>query len=217
MISVSKEDYLKVIYQLSEEGALSNKDIAAALNVAPASVSEMLKKLSAEKYLKYEPYKGVTLTEKGRERAAELTLKHRVWEVFLVEKLGYDWAEVHTMAERLEHAADLELAKRLWAYLDYPQSCPHGWPIPKKGAGRKRVPRPLSEFEENDEVEIIRVKESEDFLKYLSGAGLKVGKTYTISKKEAFLGEVILTSKAGDVRLSDLAAAQVYAERKATK
>mgnify|MGYP000874763307 FL=1 len=122
------EDYLKGIYSLKEKNNYSNKNLAIYLNISPASVSEMIKKLSNENYLKVNG-KDLELTEKGSELAKDIIRKHRVWEVFLVDKLGYDKSEIHDEAEILEHVTSEKLLKKLEKFLFYPKKCPHGKPI----------------------------------------------------------------------------------------
>lgn len=126
----NREDYIKVIYELGgERYRISTNEIAKALDVSAPSVSEMLKKLKQEDILEYEVYKGVTLTKKGVKQAVRIKKIHILWEVFLVEKLGYDLADVHVEAELLEHITSPKLAARLEEFLDYPKKCPHGTPL----------------------------------------------------------------------------------------
>lgn len=126
----NREDYIKAIYELGgKEKRIGTKDIAFALKVSPPSVSEMIKKLVEEDFLEYELYKGVKLTKKGWEKAFHIKKRHLLWEVFLVEKLGYGWEEVHEAAENLEHITDPKLERRLEKFLKYPECCPHGTPL----------------------------------------------------------------------------------------
>src|SRR6478735_8066661 len=130
----AEENYLKAIYKLTErnkDGAYTN-DIAYELNVKPGTVTEAIKKLSELGLINYEKYKAVTLTKTGRQVAVKTIRKHRLWEVFLVEKLGFKWDEIHPMAEELEHIAFEELTERLAVFLGNPEFDPHGDPIPDK-------------------------------------------------------------------------------------
>src|ERR1700722_4466455 len=133
MHTLSEENYLKVVYYLSlKEGEkISPTAIAESLDNNPASVIDMIKKLSDKKLIQYEKSKGVKLTEKGKKTALSIVRNHRLWEVFLLEKLGYAWDEVHDMAEQLEHIHHPGLADRLDKFLGFPQYDPHGDPIPK--------------------------------------------------------------------------------------
>lgn len=129
--SASKENYLKAIFHLQHEsGIASTNEVAAALQTRPASVTDMLKKLKKQKLLQYERYKGFKLTPEGKKIAIQTIRKHRLWEYFLVEKLQFGWDEVHEVAEELEHISSKKLIDRLDAFLDFPQTDPHGDPIP---------------------------------------------------------------------------------------
>lgn len=129
--SASKENYLKAIFRLQqEEDSVTTNALAEALRTKPASVTDMLKKLKLQKLLQYEKYHGVKLTPEGKKVAVQIIRKHRLWEYFLVEKLQFGWEEVHEIAEELEHISSKKLVDRLEAFLDFPQSDPHGDPIP---------------------------------------------------------------------------------------
>lgn len=122
----NKEDYLKIIYELGgEKNKVSNKKISKALNIAPSSVSEMIKKLLDDGFIEYQAYKGIKLNERGVIEAKRVKKVHHLWEVFLVEKLGYNIDEVHQEAEVLEHVTSEKLEKLLDKYLNYPKICPH--------------------------------------------------------------------------------------------
>ncbi|HMH33917.1 MAG TPA: metal-dependent transcriptional regulator [Puia sp.] len=129
--SASKENYLKAIYHLQHEsGMVSTNAVAAALQTRAASVTDMLKKLKLQKLVIYEKYKGFKLTAEGKKVAIRIIRKHRLWEYFLVEKLQFGWDEVHEVAEELEHISSKKLIDRLDSFLDFPQTDPHGDPIP---------------------------------------------------------------------------------------
>src|ERR1700712_5852054 len=130
--SASKENYIKAIFHLQEQGqeSVTTNALADALQTKPASVTDMLKKLKTQKLLQYEKYRGVRLTAEGKKVAVQIIRKHRLWEYFLVEKLQFGWEEVHEIAEELEHISSKKLIDRLDAFLDFPQSDPHGDPIP---------------------------------------------------------------------------------------
>ncbi|TAE79640.1 MAG: metal-dependent transcriptional regulator [Bacteroidetes bacterium] len=134
MYSYTEENYLKTIYKLSEleVDSISTNAIADVLQTKAASVTDMIKKLSVKKLLKYEKYKGVTLTEKGKQVAIGIVRKHRLWECFLYDKLNFGWDEVHEIAEQLEHINSEILTDKLDKYLNFPSHDPHGDPIPTK-------------------------------------------------------------------------------------
>ncbi|MGJ0845483.1 metal-dependent transcriptional regulator [Tissierella praeacuta] len=126
-MNISKEDYLKVIYELGGENDLvSNKDIATRLDISAPSVSEMIKKLLQDGFVEYTLYQGIRLTEYGTKEAKKIRNRHLLWEFFLVEKLGYNLDEIHEEAEKLEHVTSDILEERLDRYLNYPKECPHG-------------------------------------------------------------------------------------------
>lgn len=127
-MSRSLEDYLKGIYTLKEKEQYSNKNLAEYLSISPASVSEMIKKLEKDNYVKING-REIELSEKGYTIAENIIRKHRVWEVFLVEKLGFSLEEIHEEAEKLEHVTSEKLLEKLEQFLFYPKECPHGSPI----------------------------------------------------------------------------------------
>src|SRR5687767_4763554 len=129
--SSSTENYLKAIFHLQKaDGVVTTNDVANELQTRPASVTDMLKKLKAQKLLLYEKYQGFKLSNEGRKVALQIIRKHRLWEFFLVEKLNFGWDEVHEIAEELEHISSKKLIDRLDEYLGFPKSDPHGDPIP---------------------------------------------------------------------------------------
>src|ERR1700752_2320289 len=127
----SVEDYLKVIYHLSSQGGFATtSDIASKLDVAPPSVSGMVKRLSDTGLIEHVPYRGVQLTAQGRRVALQMIRRHRILESYLTSKLGYDWGDVHVEAEQLEHAVSEKLIERMADALGEPRYDPHGAPIP---------------------------------------------------------------------------------------
>src|ERR1700712_5319644 len=155
--SASKENYIKAIFHLQEQGqeSVTTNALADALQTKPASVTDMLKKLKTQKLLQYEKYRGVKLTPEGKKVAVQIIRKHRLWEYFLVEKLQFGWEEVHEIAEELEHISSRKLVDRLDAFLGFPDTDPHGDPIPDR-QGRIHVRRQvcLSELPLNKEVQV---------------------------------------------------------------
>ncbi|MFM7852412.1 MAG: metal-dependent transcriptional regulator, partial [Flammeovirgaceae bacterium] len=132
MISLTEENYLKSIYHLSNRGveSVTTNAIAESLNTKAASVTDMLKKLSAKEFISYEKYYGVNITAKGKAVALSVIRKHRLWETFLVQKLEFAWDEVHEVAEQLEHIQSKRLIEKLDEFLGFPKVDPHGDPIP---------------------------------------------------------------------------------------
>lgn len=129
--TVSEEKYIKAIYHLQEKGGtVSTNALAEKLATKAASVTDMTKKLSAKRLLHYTPYYGFTLSAEGKKAALFIIRRHRLWEFFLSQKLGFNWEEVHHLAEELEHVSSKQLIDRLDEFLGFPPFDPHGDPIP---------------------------------------------------------------------------------------
>ncbi len=191
----SAEDYLKAIYHLTTEGApAGTNELAQALDLAPASVSGMIRRLAEQGLLHHEPYRGVTLTPDGRRIALRMLRRHRLIESYLVAHLGYTWDTVHEEAERLEHAVSDTLVERMAKVLGHPLADPHGDPIPgPDGTLAEVVYVPLSEVATGHEAEIRRVQTSQaDRLRYLSSAGLVPGTRVRVMAREPFSGPIRL-------------------------
>lgn len=195
VLTRSAEDYLKAIYTLTAEGgAAATSTLAQALELAPASVSGMVRRLADQGLLAYEPYRGATLTADGRRIALRMLRRHRLIESYLVAHLGYTWDTVHEEAERLEHAVSDTLVERIAKVLGNPRVDPHGDPIPgPDGTLAEVVYVPLTDVEQGREVEIKRVQTSQaDRLRYLSGAGLMPGTRLKVIAREPFSGPIRL-------------------------
>jgi DtxR family transcriptional regulator, Mn-dependent transcriptional regulator len=194
-LSRSVEDYLKAIYSLSERGdTASTSNIAAILDVQPASVSGMVKRLAESGYVEHAPYRGVKLTEDGSRAALQVIRRHRILETYLSQRLGYSWDDVHEEAERLEHAASDELIDRMSTALEFPRHDPHGAPIPSR-SGDMEADRHalLSEIEAGSLVEIKAVQdEDSDRLRYMEARGLMPGVRLKIESKAPFNGPITL-------------------------
>jgi DtxR family Mn-dependent transcriptional regulator len=177
--SFAEENYLKTIFKLSEKNAdnISTSDIASLLNMKPASVTDMLQKLSEKKLIRYKKYQGVSLTSSGKKVALTIIRKHRLWELFLTEKLGFGWDEVHEVAEQLEHIQSEKLVQHLDKFLGNPRIDPHGDPIPdEKGNFHSQKTFPLSEAKETNTVIITGVIDHRpSFLRHLDKCGLALG------------------------------------------
>lgn len=194
MLSYTEENYLKAIYHLSEGGEKSvlTNELADAMSTKPASVTDMIKKLSAKKFIAYEKYYGVTLTKQGKADALAIIRKHRLWETFLVEKLKFNWDQVHDVAEQLEHIQSPLLIEKLDEFLGHPVADPHGHPIPDK-SGKIHVAQqiPLGEINENKTATVRAVKRgSPSFLQYLSKIGVYIGAHVAILERTEFDGSV---------------------------
>ncbi len=196
MNSFTEENYLKAIYKLSEnqDSEVSTNAIAAMMNTKAASVTDMLRKLSDKKLINYVKYQGVTLTPKGGKIAINIIRKHRLWEFFLVSKLGFKWDEVHDLAEEMEHINSDKLIDRLDAYLDYPKYDPHGDPIPSKnGTFTNRKMYALAESAENFEGMIAGVSDhSPLFLQYLDKVKIQLGSSIQIVEYNEYDGSMLI-------------------------
>lgn len=190
MATSTVEDYLKAILLL-EQGAggdalVSMGQIAAALGVAPGTVTAMVKTLDKSGQLAYERYSGVRLTDPGRRLALHVLRRHRLIELFLVDVLGLDWSEVHEEAERLEHAMSDKLIDRIDALLDYPSSDPHGDPIPDAdGALRSTQLISLAECPPGHSFRVARVSDQDQaFLRFVERQGLKPGTRVAVIERD---------------------------------
>jgi DtxR family transcriptional regulator, Mn-dependent transcriptional regulator len=190
MPSFTEENYLKLIYALSarQPDGVTTNALAEQTNTRAASVSDMLRKLAEKGLVNYRKYQGVTLTDEGCQQALQIVRRHRLWEVFLVEKLGFGWDEVHDMAEELEHIRADELTDRLASFLGNPQFDPHGDPIP---ASSGELPptryRPLCDVAVGETVPIMGVlQHSPAFLQHLNKAGLVLGCVVKICEISTF-------------------------------
>ncbi|MFS4417303.1 metal-dependent transcriptional regulator [Maribacter sp. 2307ULW6-5] len=153
MFTTSEENYLKAIFHLQEEedGGISTSSLSEKLVTKAASVTEMVKRLAEKKLVNYQKYYGVQLTEEGRKHALLIIRKHRLWEYFLVERLNFDWDEVHDVAEQLEHIKSPKLVEELDVYLGRPEYDPHGDPIPNaQGELPRAARRKLSQLKEGE-------------------------------------------------------------------
>ncbi len=190
MTSLAEENYLKEIYKLHEKsGAMvSTSALAETLQINAASVTDFIKKIAAKKLISYEKSKGVMLTERGRQIALTIIRKHRLWEVWLVNNLGFKWDEVHEIAEQLEHVVSDELIELLDKHLGHPKADPHGDLIPDaKGRFVKMSSKPLSDCEKKDKVKFIGVAEhSNSFLQYLTRSDIKLGDELLVESIEEF-------------------------------
>ena len=194
MLSFAEENYLKAIYHLSDGGkkSVSTNAISEALKTKPASVSDMIRKLASKGVIEYQKYHGVHISELGKKSALAIIRKHRLWEVFLVEKLKFNWDEVHEIAEQLEHIRSSLLISRLDEFLGYPQYDPHGDPIPDKDGIIQTKPRvPLAQLNIGDKGKLTSVSDSSDmFLRYLDKLNISIGCQILILEKHEFDGSL---------------------------
>lgn len=190
MLSLTEENYLKAIYHLSDGGskAVLTNELAEAMSTKAASVTDMIKKLSAKDVITYEKYYGVNITAQGKSEALLVIRKHRLWETFLVDKLGFAWDEVHEVAEQLEHINSPRLIEKLDEFLGYPKVDPHGDPIPDHKGKIKIIPQvPVDQLAIGYQGKIAAVKDSDsNLLKYLDKIGARPGVKIKVLGKEDY-------------------------------
>lgn len=196
-LSFTEENYLKAIYSLQVQGTVpevSVNEIAERMNTRPATVTDMLRKLSDKKLIHYEKYKKTQLTRQGAKQALQIIRKHRLWEVFLYTKLNFSWDEVHEVAEELEHIRSSKLIEKLDEFLGYPMFDPHGDPIPNAAGEVKPASNmTLAETKAGDLLQLVAVKDtSTAFLQHLERYGLRIGVLIEIRELLPFDKSVIV-------------------------
>lgn len=213
-MTYSEENYLKAIYHLSlfQKKGVNTNAIAKMIDSKASSVTDMIKKLAEKNLVEYQKYQGVSLTSEGLLEAKMIVRKHRLWEVFLVEKLDFSWDEVHDVAEELEHINSEKLINKLDAFLGFPTEDPHGDPIPNaKGEIKKMDKKLLSELKLNQKSICVGVKDSSsNFLKYLDKQQIALGSTIEIIEKESFDASLIVLVNGNEMNISNKIASNLY-------
>lgn len=202
MFTLSEENYLKSIYKLSQQPdeKITPTAIAESLGNNAASVVDMIRKLKEKELIEYDKKNGVKLTGRGLKDAINIVRKHRLWEVFLLEKLGYEWDEIHDIAEELEHIKDATLADRLEQFLGFPEYDPHGDPIPKSNG---KVPKAhslaLSDVKAGSTCAVVAVKDtSSEFLQYLLKLSISIGTQIKLVEKIPFDQSLVININNGE-------------------
>ena len=217
MMTHSEENYLKAIYHLTVqlEAEVPTNAIAEMMETKASSVTDMLKKLADKALINYIKYQGVSLTDKGRHAAKMIVRKHRLWEVFLVEKLAFTWDEVHDIAEQLEHIKSEQLINKLDDFLGNPTEDPHGDPIPDaQGKITKIEKLLLSELAEKDTAICVGVKDSSaDFLQYLNKQKIALGAVIKVLGRENFDASLHLIINDTPLTVSSKIAGNLYVKR----
>jgi DtxR family Mn-dependent transcriptional regulator len=197
MYTLSEENYLKSIYRLAQQSnfKITPTAITESLGNNPASVVDMIRKLTEKQLIEYDKKKGVELTQQGLKDAVLIVRRHRLWEVFLLEKLGYHWDEIHDIAEELEHISDASLADRLDKFLGFPEYDPHGDPIPKANG---KVPKPfsvtLTDLKVGDVCRVAAVRDtSSPFLQYLQKLDIAIGTRIQLIEKIPFDNSLVIS------------------------
>lgn len=217
MFSKSEENYLKAIFHLTttEKKGISTNAIAEKLETKPSSVSDMIRKLSDKKVVSYKKYYGVALTNSGRKIAANIVRKHRLWEVFLVEKLHFSWDEVHDIAEQLEHIQSPKLIQQLDQFLGFPKQDPHGDPIPDEHGNLKSIEKCLlSTLSKNESGICVGVNDSSsEFLQFLDKRGITLGKEIIVLEKEDFDDSLLISINSEKMTISKKIATNLYIQK----
>lgn len=213
--SSTEENYIKAIFHLSEEAgeSISTNEIAKQVNATAASVTDMLKKLKQKKLVTYEKYHGVRLTAEGDIMAKSIVRKHRLWEVFLVDKLGYGWDKIHDIAEQLEHIKSDELIQKLDKFLGYPTADPHGDPIPDASGNIKPMKQVLlSKMKVGSTGKVVGVKDSSSkLLQHLDALQIELGTHVEITEVIEFDNSLVVRlGRKKTVTLSKLVAQNIY-------
>jgi DtxR family Mn-dependent transcriptional regulator len=213
-MTFSEENYLKTIYHLTivSDSEVSTNAIAEMMETKASSVTDMLKKLADKDLVNYIKYQGVSLTSKGKLTAKMIVRKHRLWEVFLVEKLNFPWGEVHDIAEQLEHIKSEKLINKLDDFLGNPTEDPHGDPIPNaKGQIIAIEKQLLSELTENQTGICVGVKDSSsEFLKYLDKQEIALGSRIEIIEKETFDSSLKIKLDSKELTISNKIAVNLF-------
>ncbi|WBX73882.1 metal-dependent transcriptional regulator [Tenacibaculum pacificus] len=217
MFSQSEENYIKTIYHLgllSDKG-ISTNAIANMLATKASSVTDMIKKLSDKEVVIYKKYQGVTLTDFGKKTAVNIIRKHRLWEVFLVEKLNFSWDEVHDVAEQLEHIKSPKLIDELDLFLGYPKTDPHGDPIPDKEGNLPQIQKSLlSTLEKNQKGLCVGVNDtSSEFLRFLDKQEIALGQHIEVLDKEPFDDSFLVMINDKKMTISNKVANNIYIQK----
>lgn len=213
-MTIAEENYLKAIYKLSvsSKTAVATNSIANEMSTSAASVTDMIRRLAEKEMVIYEKYKGVRLTEIGAEKAKSMIRNHRLWEVFLVEKLNFGWDEIHEIAEELEHIKSEELIERLDNFLGNPKYDPHGDPIPNaKGEIRSRPKVLLSELQNGSQCVVVGVDDSSSsFLQYLDKLQISLGTELNLLDIIDFDGSIKIGYNGVENTVSSVVANNIY-------
>ena len=214
MKNISTENYLSEIYKLEQSKIkVKTNIIAKKLDISNAAVTDMLKKLSSNGLILYERYKNIQLTQTGKDYAAVIVRRHRIWEIFLNQIVGLPWDKVHDEAHRLEHSSSDELIDRIEEMLNYPEFDPHGDPIPAKDGSIPKLKEStnLSKVKIGEWGKVIRVNDYDnEFLNYLSRIGLKLGKKITVKDKLNFDNSLLIKIGNNQINISAKLASNIF-------
>lgn len=216
-LTQTEENYLKAIYGLANVNAnkVSTTMISEAIKTKASSVTDMIKKLADKNLVHYKKYQGVSLTEIGQGIAVEIIRKHRLWEVFLLNKLNYNWDEVHEIAEQLEHIKSETLIDKLEAFLEFPTHDPHGDPIPDKNGNIEHHKNTmLSSVETGNSCVVVGIKDSSDpFLKFLDKLHIQLGSNLKVVSKEPFDNSMLVETSTYSISISNQISKNLFVKK----
>ncbi len=211
----NKEDYLKRIYELGEHNAkITNKEIAAQMNVSPPAASEMVKKMIQENWITKDKKKGYLVTEKGMRLVSKLYRKHRLIELFLIKNLSYSFKEVHEEAEILEHSVSDKFIDRLEKILDFPGTCPHGGTIPRKNERlNEAYTNRLADITELGTYRLRRYHDQLELLNYLDDNQLSLSDRFKLEKIDSFTQTMTIRIEEKKLILPSIVTKQLFVEK----
>lgn len=211
----NKEDYLKCIYEIGTHSQkITNKEIATQMQVSPPAVTEMIKKMTAEKLIVKDKTNGYLLTDLGLHLVSELYRKHRLIEAFLVHDLGYTTDQIHEEAEVLEHTVSELFVERLEKMLNFPETCPHGGTIPAKGELLvEKYQLTLDQVENAGTYRLARVHDEFELLKYLEKHDLHLGDTLILEQYDPYAQLYALKVNGKELQVNSVIAQQLYVEK----
>lgn len=217
MPTISKENYIKTVYQLDSESdqSVTTSQIAQTLDITNAATSEMAKKLAENGLLNYEKYKGVELTDNGKQMALNIIRRHRLWELFLIEVLGLTWGEVHDEAELLEHTTSDFLIDKIDRFLNYPKFDPHGYPIPDKNGILPEFSSgiPLKDTEPGKFYKVLRVDDKQaGMIEYISRLGISLMCEIRLIEKLSFDNSVMIEINGNSHLISEKVSEKIFVE-----
>ena len=216
MLNRAEEDYIKAIYELTiqnEKDLVKSNEISEYFGYSDQSINEMIKKLNTKRLVTFKPYVGISLTNKGKKEAIRMIRAHRIWEVFLTDKLGFSWENVHEDAEKLEHATSDEVLNRLYEFIGKPDYCQHGNPIPDvSGHIKKSSTISLFSCEVGQTFKMTRVLDFKALLVYLNEEGIKLNDEITIKEKDLFNGIIKISHHDRLVTMSIKTAKMLFGE-----
>lgn len=215
-LTQSEENYIKAIYSLcADDSSVSTNKLAEKMQTKASSVTDMIRKLSEKKFVSYQKYKGCNLTEQGNREALKIIRKHRLWEVFLVEKLDFGWDEVHEIAEQLEHIRSVKLTQKLDEFLAFPKFDPHGDPIPDADGklSERKKSLILTELKKSQTGRVTGVSDSApSFLQFLDKHNIGLGSKLSMLDYFEFDGSITININKTELNLSKTAAQNIIVE-----